>query len=301
VKKKAAALLALLAVLSLLAACGDDDDKTASAGDVKTTTTTAAPAAADVPKAIVSISPTATEMLFAIGAGDQVIAVDDQSTYPTDAPKTDLSSFEPNVEAIAGYEPDLVVSSSSDPEIVGGLEKLGIEVLVQEAAVELTDVYAQIEELGVKTGHEEQANELSAGIQADINGIAATAKDRGGLTAYWELDPTYYSVTSKTFIGKLLALAHVTSIADEADAEANDYPQLSSEYIVQADPDLIVLADTKCCQQSAAAVAGRPGWDGLKAVKNGTVIELDDDIASRWGPRIVDLLQAIDEAASKAA
>lgn len=299
-QKTRSLLFATLAALSLLAACGKDDATPASAGD-PTTTSTAEAAAADSPQAIVSISPTATEILFAIGAGDQVVAVDDQSSYPTDAPKTDLSSYEPNVEAIAGYEPDLVVSSSDDPDLLGGLDKLGIEVLVQEAAVELEDVYAQIEALGAKTGHEDQANELSAGIQAEINGIADAAKGRPELTAYWELDNTYYSVTSATFIGKLMQLANVTSIADEAQAEANDYPQLSAEYIVQADPDLILLADTKCCQQDAGTVAARPGWDGMKAVQNGAVVELDDDIASRWGPRIVELLTLISEAAAKAA
>ena len=296
-KKTRSMLFATLAALSLLAACGTDDATPANAGDASTTTTTAIA----TPMAIVSLSPTATEILFAIGAGDQVIAVDDQSSYPADAPKTDLSGFEPNVEAIAGYEPDLVVSSSNDPDLLDALDKLGIEVLVQEAAIELDDVYAQIEELGVKTGHEDQANELSAGIQAEINGIADAAKGRAELTAYWELDDTYYSVTSATFIGKLLQLANVTSIADEAQAEANDYPQLSAEYIIQADPDLIILADTKFAHQDADAIAARPGWDGMKAVKSGSVIEMDDDIASRWGPRIVELLTLIDEAAAKAA
>lgn len=289
--KKTKTTTLLLALLLALAACGGDDDAETTTG---ATATTAADAA--VPQAIVSISPTATEMLFAIDAGDQVVAVDDQSSYPEEAPQTDLSSYEPNVEAIAAYEPELVVSSSSDPALVDGLEALGIEVLVQEAAVEIDDVYAQIEELGAVTGRQDEANELAAGLEAEIGQLADEASDRPPLTAYWELDPTYYSVTSATFIGKLLALLNITSIADGAQAEANDYPQLSAEYIVEQDPDLIILADTKCCQQDAETVAARPGWAGMKAVTGDGVVELDDDIASRWGPRIVDLLRAVDAA-----
>lgn len=290
-------LTAALVALLVLAACGSDDDTPSAAGDATTTTTEAA----TKPDHIVSISPTATEILFAIDAGDQVVAVDDQSSYPPDAPKTDLSSYQPNIEAIAKYEPDLVISSSDDPAVVDGLDKLGIPVLVQQAAVELDDVYAQIEELGERTGHDEQAAKLVESMRSKIATITERAKDRAALSAYWELDPTYYSVTSQTFIGKLLALANVTSIADEAKADVADYPQLSSEFIVAADPDLVLLADTKCCEQTAASVGGRPGWGGMKAVTAGHVVALDDDVASRWGPRIVDLLALIDGAAAKAA
>jgi len=291
VKKTTTVLLALLFALASLAACGGDDDDVAA--DAATTTTAAA--AADVPHAIVSISPTATESLFAIGAGDQVVAVDDQSDYPEGVPTTDLSSYEPNVEAIAAYEPDLVVSSSSDPALVDGLKKLGIDVLVQEAAVEIDDVYAQIEELGDVTGHADEARALTSDMRKELTDIKESNAGRPGLTAYWELDNTFYSVTSKTFIGKLLGLANITSIADDAQADANDYPQLSAEFILKADPDLILLADTECCQQSAETVAARDGWDGMKAVTKGNVIELSDDVASRWGPRIVDLLQQISD------
>jgi iron complex transport system substrate-binding protein len=303
VKIRSMLAVALLALVPL-AACGDDADDQVVSDDTsndpsdETTETTAAPD--DVPQAIVSLSPTSTEMLFAIGAGDQVVAVDDQSDHPEDAPITDLSSYEPNVEAIASYDPDLVVASSDDAALVDGLEALDIEVLVHPAAVVLDDVWAQIEELGTVTGHEEEANELSAGLQAEVNQLADTAGD-WDLTAYWELDPTFYSVTSSTFIGSLLQLAGITSIADDAEAEAGDYPQLSPEFIVQADPDLVFLADTECCEQSAEAVAGRDGWAGMQAVTNGNVVELSDDIASRWGPRVVDLLGQLVDAAEKAA
>lgn len=284
----------LLALVALVAACGDDDGTTASSD---TTGSTAAPAT-DAPERIVSISPSSTEILFAIGAGDQVVAVDDNSNYPEGVPTTDISSYEPNVEAIASHDPDLVVTSSDAPDLVDGLEALDIEVLVHAAPTELDGVYAQITELGEVTGHAEEAEELVAEMQADIEDLAADAPGEGK-TYYYELDPTFYSVTGETFIGKLLATIGLTSIADEAQSEVPDYPQLSPEFIVERDPHLILLADTKCCGQDAGTVAARPGFGGLTAVTAGNVVELDDDVASRWGPRIVELLRQVAKAAAE--
>ncbi|RMH67259.1 MAG: ABC transporter substrate-binding protein, partial [Actinomyces sp.] len=115
------------------------------------------------------------------------------------------------------------------------------------------------------------------------------------ITYYHELDDTLYTVTSGTFVGEIYALFGLENVADPADADGSafGYPQLSAEYLVDADPDLIFLADTKCCGQSAATVAARPGWDTLTAVREGHVVELDDDIASRWGPRVVDFARAV--------
>jgi iron complex transport system substrate-binding protein len=100
-------------------------------------------------------------------------------------------------------------------------------------------------------------------------------------------------VTSATFIGQVYDLLGLVNIADAADQEGAGYIQLSEEYLIEADPDLIFLADTRCCSQSAATVAERPGWNTMQAVVTGAIVELDDDVASRWGPRIVDFLQAV--------
>jgi iron complex transport system substrate-binding protein len=248
----------------------------------------------DRPERIVSLSPTATEMLFAIGAGDQVEAVDDQSNYPPDAPVTDLSGFEPNVEAIASYEPDLVVYATEPGDLGASLEGLGIPALQQDAAASLDDVYAQFDQLGMATGHASEAAELVEGMRGDIDTIVDSIEPtEPPLSFYHELDDTYYSVTSSTFIGQLYARTGLVNIADEAKGAGGGYPQLSAEYIIQANPDLIFLADTKCCGQSAATVAERPGWSRIDAVERGDVISMDDDIASRWGPRVVDFLRRI--------
>ena len=246
---------------------------------------------------IVSISPTATEMLFAIGAGDNVVAVDQFSYYPEEAPVTDLDGWNPNIEAIAGYEPDLVVLQASG-EVVEALEALGIAVVNQSGPADFEGVYAQISELGVATGLEAQSAEVVSTMRADIAALIDDAPDATGLTYYHELDDTLYSVTSGTFIGEVYGLFGLTNTADPADADGSafGYPQLSEEYLLDTDPDLIFLADTLCCAQTAETVAARPGWDQLSAVRDGNVIELNDDIVSRWGPRLVDFVAAISQA-----
>jgi iron complex transport system substrate-binding protein len=251
------------------------------------------------PEAIVSLSPTATEMLFAIGAGDEVVAADSFSNHPPEAPTTDLSSSEPNIEAIAGYAPDLVVFSDDTGELAGALDELDIPGLSLPAAATLDDTYAQLDQLGAATGHSDEAAALSARMRDDIDKLVADAPspDAEALTFYHELDDTYYSVTSRTFIGELYGMLGLRNIADDAPADAGAYPQLSSEFIVDADPDMVFLADTKCCAQSAETVAQRPGWDKITAVAEDAVVPLDDDVASRWGPRVVDLLRIIADAA----
>ncbi|HEX7094423.1 MAG TPA: ABC transporter substrate-binding protein [Acidimicrobiales bacterium] len=287
-----AALVALLLGALALGACGDDDDDVSSSGGDNPPTTGEA-----APQRIVSISSTATEVLFAIGAGDAVVAVDDYSTYPPEAPRTDLSAFTPNVEAIAGYEPDLVVLSNDTDDVVSRLHDLGIETFVMPAAQTLDEAYAQWEELGARTGHAEEAAELVETTKRRIQAaIDRAPKFERPLRYYHELESTLYTVTSQTFIGAIYSLVGLESIADKAADASGGYPQLSAEFIVDEDPDLVFLANTKCCGETAETFAQRPGFDVLSAVRNGTVIELDDDIASRWGPRIADLVETVVDA-----
>lgn len=282
-------LAALVAALGLLAACGTTTSTTAA------TTTTAV---ADAPDRIVSMSATATEMLFAIGAGKQVVAVDSTSNYPADAPITDLSAYEPNVEAVSGYKPDLVITDGTG-DLDASLKVIGVEVLALPAAKTLQDSYDQIADLGKATGNEKAAASLVSTMKQKIKALLADLPDRPEpLTFFHELDDTLYSVTSSTFIGEIYALAGLENIADAADVDGQSggYPQVSAELLVSADPDLVFLADTKCCEQTAATFAARPGFKSLQAVTKGHVVLLDDDIASRWGPRVVDLLRSVVDA-----
>ncbi len=257
--------------------------------------TPAAPASS--PKRIVSLSPTATESLFAIGAGRQVVAVDDQSDYPKKAPRTKLSGFTPNVEAIAGYRPDLVVIAYDPGGLRDSLRTLHIRVVMQDAAKTLPEAYGQIEQLGKITGHRKQARTLVTRMKTQIRKLVAHSRRRGaGLTYYHELSPDLYSATSHTFVGRVYALFGLKNIADAADKTGSGYPQLSPEYVVSAGPDLIVLADTVCCGQTPRTVSARPGWSRIPAVRNGLILRIDDSIASRWGPRIVNLVRGVDAA-----
>lgn len=262
-------------------------------GDATESSDSTTPSAESALK-IVSLSPTATEMLYAIGAGDQVVAVDSLSTYPAEVASkvTKISAYEPSAEAILAYEPDVVLISNDMNKITEQLTTADpdIQVWTGAAAASLDDVYKQINELGELTGRVDAAADVVDNMKERIDAAIPDTMDSVAFSAYYELDNTYYSVTSNTFVGALLKQLGFNSIADGVE-EGNDYPQLSAEAIVAADPAVIFLADTKCCQQSAETVAARPGWDGLAAVKNSNVVELDDDIASRWGPRIVDLIE----------
>lgn len=251
------------------------------------------------PTHIVSLSPTGTEDLFAVGAGPQVIAVDNDSDYPKNAPRTDLSGFTPNVEAIAAYDPDLVVVSN-DGGLVSQLQKLGMTVLLEPAAADMAQAYDEIRQLGAATGRAQQASRVVTGMERSLTRILRSVpKANRHLSVYHELDQTYYSATSATFIGKIYKLFGFRNIADAADSAHSGYPQLSAEYILSTNPAIVVLADTVCCGQSASTVSARPGWSNLAAVKHHRVVAVNDDVASRWGPRIVDFARTIAAVARK--
>jgi iron complex transport system substrate-binding protein len=250
------------------------------------------------PTRIVSLSPTSTEDLYAVGAGKQVVAVDQDSNYPAGVPKTSLSGLTPNIEAIAKYNPSLVVAWENTGGLVSGLAKLGIPVLLEPAVSTLAGAYAQIEQIGQATGHAARAQQAVATmkqqIAADVKQAGASHKD---LAYYWELSANpYYSATSSTFIGQIVGLFGLKNIADAADkASDGGYPELSEEYIVTARPQIIFLADNQPTDgaQTPAVVAKRPGWPAIPAVKNHEIIALNDDIASRWGPRLPQLVAQI--------
>ena len=273
---KRGAIVGLAAVL--IAGCGTgggSDDAAAASG---------------TPSRIVSISPTATEMLFAVGAGDQVVAVDDQSDHPADAPRTALSGYTPNLEAILAHDPDLVVLTDDNNDIVAGLDRVGVEVLKIPAATNLDETYAQIKQVGDATGHAEAADDLVVSMRDEIEQIVRTVPLREvPLTYFHELDDTYYTVTDDTYLGQIYSLLGLRSIA----TGQNGYPQLSPEFILESDPEVIFLADSQCCGVTPEKVAARAGWDELRAVVDGQIHVLDEDIASRWGPRVVDLVRDI--------
>jgi iron complex transport system substrate-binding protein len=257
------------------------------------------------PTRIVSLSPTSTEDLYAVGAGKQVVAVDADSNYPAGVPKTSLSGLTPNIEAIARYNPSLVVAYQNVGGLVPSLAKLGIPVLIEPAVATLNGAYAQIEQIGEATGHAAQAQGVVASMKRQIaTDIKKAGAAHKGLTYYWELSANpYYSATSSTFIGQIVGLFGLKNVADAADkASDGGYPELSEEYIVTAKPRIIFLADNEPTDgaQTPAVVAKRPGWSVLPAVKDHEVIALNDDVASRWGPRLPQLVAQIAQAVERA-
>jgi iron complex transport system substrate-binding protein len=233
-------------------------------------------------------------MLYAIGAGGQVKAVDDNSDFPSGAPRTKMSGFHPNAEAVAGYSPDLVIASNDSNGLVASLTKLKIPVLLLSAPASLDESFSQQLAIGVATGHPGEAKTAVDRAKARIDAAVASApKPTPAMKIYHELDPTYYSVTSKTFIGSLYTRFGLRNIADGAPKAAGGYPQLSAEFVLGASPQVIVLADGTCCGQTPATVAKRPGFGSVPAVAQHRVVVIKDDIASRWGPRSADFAEAV--------
>jgi iron complex transport system substrate-binding protein len=248
------------------------------------------------PTRIISLSPSATESLFEIGAGKQVLAVDSLSNFPKSAPITQLSAFEPNVEAIAALKPDLVVLSVDAMKslvVKEALEKLKIPVLMEKAPETLAQAYKEIEVLGAVTDRTAEAKKVTFKMASLIKSIINRTKKSVKITFFHELDNTLYSVTSDTFIGKVYQDFGLINIADKAaGADSYGYPQLSAEYLLKADPDVIFLADAEY-GESAATVKARAGWSGITAVTKLNVFALPNDIPSRWGPRLVDFYRYV--------
>jgi len=308
-RRRLVVAIATIASLSLItAACGSDNATEPSPTSPAPATApgsapvdTGFPVTIDVygtpftvdarPERIVSLSPSSTEGLFAVGAGPQVIAVDEFSDFPAEAPTSGLSGFTPNVEAIIALDPDLVVVSYDPGDLVASLSATGVQVLILDAAVDLEDVLRQLTILGAVTGNSATAADVVAGLEARIaTAIASAPTLDEPLTYFHLLDETLFTVTSSTFIGSVYDVFGLINVADAADPDGSafGYPQLSAEFLVDADPDLVFLSTGDAVSFAALPVLGQ-----LRAVGEGAVIELAPDISSRWGPRIVDFLEQI--------
>ena len=259
-------------------------------------------ASSNIPKRIISLSPSATEILYAIGSGKQVIAVDDLSNYPTEAPMTKLSAFNPNVEALLNYKPDLIIlnaDATKSLEVKAALEKLKIKVFLERAPKTLREAYLEITALGRATGKISGAQNVVSEMKSKISVAVKSGRTSKKISFFHELDNTLYTATSDTFIGKVYKDFNLINISDPAaTADSAGYPQLQSEYVIKANPKIVFLADAQY-GETLATLTKRPGWNGISAVKNKNVVSLPEDIPSRWGPRLVDFYQFIADAIAK--
>jgi iron complex transport system substrate-binding protein len=249
---------------------------------------------AALPRRIVSLSPTATEMLYAIGAGDQVVAVDPGSSHPAGTPRSGtLSADAPSVDAILAQRPDLVLVHLDTNGVVGGLADRRVPVLHLPAAERLDDSYAQLEQLGQATGHQVEAAAVAGTMRDEIEALLAQVPARPTpVRIYHEIDGDLFTTTSATFIGELYQRAGLENIADGAGG-GSGYPQISTDRVVDRDPDWIFLAHTPAGTDPWSLLAARTGWSGVRAIQANQIVQLDPEVASRWGPRAVELLRTI--------
>lgn len=240
---------------------------------------------------IVSHSPGVTEILFAIGAGAQVVAADEFSDFPEEAaalPKVTYAA--PDPEQDLSFSPDLVIFAANQEQSVGQFRSLGIPVFYLQEPANLDGVIDSIRLLGRLTGHEPEAEVLASDIEVRLAAVtSALAGVEAGPRVFWELDSTLYTVSPDTFIGGALQLLKAQNISAGA---ASPYPQLTAEAVVAADPEVILLADAQW-GVTVESVAERPGWAGMTAVVEGRIYPVDEDTMSRPGPRIVDGIEAL--------
>jgi iron complex transport system substrate-binding protein len=245
------------------------------------------------PVRILCLSPSSTQMVYALGAGPQVVGVDEYSSWPADAPRTKFSGAETSAEDYLPLRPDLVILAYPGGTMVQQLRKLEIPVLVLPAATTFADVDSQLAELAAATGHLAAAGAVEASMNQDI---AAAVRKAGsaarGESYYIEISPDYYTATSKTFIGAEFSLFGMRDIADPA-GRLSAYPQISAEFILKTNPDYVFLADTVCCQQTPTSFAHRPGFSALAAVRLHHVLGVNDSVASQWGPHTIEAFVAL--------
>ena len=243
------------------------------------------------PNKIISLSPSLTEILFAIGAASQVIAVDNQSNFPKNVPRTRLSAYEPNLEAIASFKPDLVVLSYDISDAVKGLNLVGIDTLLLPTPKDFSEILKQIMVLGESTGNIKKANKLIIDMEDKMRRLTAVRKKRRPIKIYHEIDENYYSASSFSFIGSIYQMLNLTNIADNADKGGHGYPKLSPEYIISSNPDIIILPGKN--SSYIGRIIERPGWKHISAVKNKKFLRVEPDVASRWGPRVPEFANSI--------
>ena len=249
------------------------------------------------PKRIISLSPSITEILFEIGSGNKVIAVDNLSNYPNEAPITDISAYDPNVEAISLLNPDLVILSYNIKNLKAALKKIGIETIYLPAPLNFGDILDQIDYLGLQTGNEDKAKKLISKMKNRMKTLQKLRENEKATKIYHEIDPNYYSPSKFSFIGDIYQKLNYKNVADKADISNLGYPKLSPELIISENPDLIVLPgkDNKYVEK----VKLRPGWGYIEAVKKNNFLLTNNDIASRWGPRILNFASILVEYSKK--
>jgi iron complex transport system substrate-binding protein len=251
-----------------------------------------------VPQRIVSMAPSVTEMLFAIGAENRVVGVTAYCNYPAEADALPeiggFSASSISVEAIVGLQPDLVIAGSANQQsVVEQLEELELPVVVL-APDSFDAVYGSIRTVGTLTGNNSEAEQVVSSMRrrvAAVTDVVATIPAAERPTVYWEVfnDPLMTS-GPQTFIGQMIELVGATNIFADA---SEDYPTISSEAVIERDPEVIIGPASQEQPLTVAALSERPGWSVIEAIREERVYTLDGDMLSRPGPRLADAIEAL--------
>ena len=247
---------------------------------------------------IVSLAPSNTEILYAVGAGDQVVGRDEFSNYPEAAAAIQSvggSMGDYNFEQIVSLKPDLVLAAEiNTPEQVKALEDLGVTVYYLKNPTNIPGMFANLEIVGQLTGHTDEVTALVDSLRQRVTGVEAkVANVTVTPRVFYELDGTDpakpWTAGAGTFIDQLISMAGGENVAASLDGS---WGQISQEALLVANPDIILLGDA-AYGTTAEQVSARPGWDAIQAVKTGQIVPFNDDTVSRPGPRLVDALEEL--------
>ncbi len=247
---------------------------------------------------IVSLAPSVTEVLFAVGAGEQVVGRDSFSNYPPEASVIqDVGGWmgEYSIETIASLEPDLVIAAEiNTPEQVSALEKMGLTVYYLANPVEVAGIYDMLQTVGELSGHQAEAEKLSESLKERVQQVEKTIeKATTRPLVFYELDGTDpakpWTPGPGNFLDELIRTAGGENVGAGLQSS---WAQISVEELLVQDPDIILLGDS-IYGMTPDQVAARAGWDGLTALDEGRVYEFNDDLVSRPGPRLVDGLEEL--------
>jgi iron complex transport system substrate-binding protein len=248
------------------------------------------------PQRIVSLAPKNTEMLFAIGAGDQVVAVTSFCNYPPEAKKRQriggFSTESQSLEQIVALKPDLVVAADElQWPVINELERLGVPI-VSLGSQSLAELYHELELLGRLTGRTSDAARLTQAMQRRVERVAATARTippEQRVTVFYHLwSEPLMTAGPGSFAAELIAICGGLNIAHDA---GHRYPQISQEVLLARDPEVILAPSSEAEPMTIEYLRARPGWSNLRAVRNNRIHLLDGDLVSRCGPRLVDALE----------
>jgi iron complex transport system substrate-binding protein len=245
------------------------------------------------PQRLITLAPSNTEIVYALGIGDRLVAVSDYSDYPPEAAsKPKVGYIRVDIERVIGYNPDLILATGAHrQQVTPQLRQRGLKVITLDPK-NIEGVFDNILLVGRATGQTTAAEKLVADLKARVAQIESKVRQTGTRPrVFFELDKSLFTVGPGSFIHDLIVRAGGENIAGDAD---RPYPQLSLEVLLQRDPEVIIITDIgQYGGETPESVRARPGWQSVSAVRNNRVVPINPDLVNRPGPRVVDGFEAI--------